>query len=88
MLISDAEAAAEGEDGVVILQGEVTEELFQFSNSFADFRWITFVGFCVGLVKLIQDGFAIAIAGVKGMGGYVGIQPLYNILHISTPLCQ
>lgn len=88
MFISAAKAATEIEDGVVVLQGEGTEEFFQFLETISDFRWIAFVGFCVGLVQLIQDGFAITITGVEGMSCYVGIQPLCNILHISTPSRQ
>ena len=57
-------------------------------ESVADFRWITFVGFCVGLVKLIRDGFTITVTGVERVGGYVGVKPLCSILHIGTPLRQ
>ena len=38
--------------------------------------------------KLIQDGFAIAVTVIEGVGGYVGVQPLCGILHVSTPLHQ
>ena len=80
--VSATEAATEVEYSIVIIQREGAEEFFQFFEPFTDFRWVGFVGFCVGLVKLIQDGFAITVTGVEGMGGYVGIQPLCNILSI------
>ena len=88
MFIGATEATTEVEDGIVIFKREGAEEFFQFLESVADLRWVGFVGFCVGLVELIQYGFAIAIAGIKVMGSYVVIQPLCNIFHISTPLCQ
>ena len=88
MFVRAAEAAAKIEDSVVVLQRESAEELFQLLKAIADVRRVEFVGFCVSLVQLIQDGFAIAITGVKGVGSYVGIQPFCNFVHISTPLHQ
>jgi hypothetical protein len=53
--IGTTQAAAEVEDGVVIFQREATQEFFQLLESFADLRWIGFVGFCVGFVELISQ---------------------------------
>ena len=88
MLIGGTELATEVPYGIVIIQGQAAHEGVQFFESVVDLRWVGFVGLGVDLVQLIQDGFAITITGVKGMSGNVGIQPLYNILHISTPLRQ
>ena len=59
VFIGTTEAAAEIENGIIIFQRKGAEKFFQFLKSFADFQWVGFVGFCVGLVQLIQDGFAI-----------------------------
>ena len=72
VLVSGAETAAEAEIGVVIVQGQSFQEAFQFCKTCLDFRWIGLAGLCIGLVKLIQDGFAVAVTGVKGVGIYVG----------------
>lgn len=50
MFVGAAETAAEVEDSIVIFQRKGTEELFQCLETFTDFRWITFVGLCIGLV--------------------------------------
>ena len=63
--VGDAEVAAEVENCVVILQWEGAEEFFQFLESLADLRWVTFVGFSIGLVELIQNSLAVTIPGVK-----------------------
>ena len=44
------------------------------------------MGFCVGLVDLIQYGFAIAITRIKGMGVYVCFQPLCDLIPVGTSL--
>ena len=71
MFIGGAEAAAEVENSIVIIQRKIAEELFQLFEAVTDFRRIGFVGFGVSLVKMIQDGFAAAITAVKGMIVYV-----------------
>lgn len=48
--IGGTEAAAEVENGIIIVQGEVAEELFQFLKFFANLWRIRFVRFCVDLV--------------------------------------
>ena len=42
------------------------------------------MGFCVGLVKLIQDSFTVAVTGIKGMSIYVGFQPNCDLIHGGT----
>ena len=49
-LVCATQMAAEVEDGVVVLQRESAEELFQFLEPLTDLGRIAFVGFCVGLV--------------------------------------
>ena len=57
-------------------------------GNYAFYKCAELEGLAIGLVQLIQHSFAIAIAGIKGLGSYVGIQPLCNILYVSTPLHQ
>ena len=86
VLIGDAEAAAEVKDGIVISQGQVFQEFCQIFESVADFQRVIFVGFLISLVELIQNGFSIAVAGVKGMCFYIGFQQLGDVSHCrSTP---
>ena len=58
---------------------------FQFFKAFADLRWVGFVGFCVGLVKLIQDGLAIGIAQIKRVLVHVKSHTLGDIIHNTPP---
>lgn len=60
------------------------QKYVQFTEAIPDVRWIGFVGFLIGLVELIQDGFAITVAGIEGMGLYVGFQPLGDVIHGGT----
>ena len=57
---------------------------FQFLKAYADFRWVGFVGFCVGLVELIQDGVTVAVTGIEWVGLYVGFQSLGDVIHGGT----
>lgn len=82
--IRDAEATAEVKNCVVVVQGEFTEELFQFLKSLADLWWIGFVGLCVGLVQLIQNCFTIAITEIKGMSIYVSFQLICDLIYDGT----
>ena len=84
--IRTAQSATEVKNCVVICQWEIAEIFFQVFESVADFRRVGFVGFCVGLVQLIQDGFAIIVTGIKGVGFYVSFQPLNNLIHVGTSL--
>ena len=67
VFIGGAELATEVPYGIVILQGQLTQKVVQFLEAVADLRWVGFVGFCVGLVELIQDGFTIGIAQIDGV---------------------
>ena len=79
-----AQPAAEGEDGVVIIQGKGTEELLQIPEAVLNLRWIGLVGFGVGLVKLIQDGRVVRVTGVQGMGLNIGSKALQKLFHSGT----
>ena len=63
-----AEAAAQIEDGVVILQGYAIQQGIQFFEAVPYVRGIGFVGFLVGPVQLFQDSCTIRIAGVERAG--------------------
>ena len=82
--IGCAELTTEVPHGIVIIQGQAAHEGIQFFESVVDLRRVGFVGFCIGLVELIQDGFTIAVAGVEGVGLYVGFQPLGDVIHGGT----
>ena len=88
MFVSGAELATEAPYGIIILQRYVAQKVVQFLKAVAYLRRVGFMGFCVSLVQLVEDGFAIAVTGVKGVGVYVGVEPLCNLIHISTPLRQ
>ena len=69
MLIVGTKAAAEVEDGIIVFQWQMSQQVIQFSEAIPDIRWVGFVGFLIDLVQLVQDGFAVAVAGVKGVCG-------------------
>ena len=73
-LVGCTQTAAEVKDGVVIDQGQGFQETFKFLETLADSRWIGFVGFGISLVKLVENGFSIAVPGIKGMVACVGFQ--------------
>ena len=52
-LVGCTKAAAEVKDGIIIVQGQGFKETFQFLKAFADFGWIGFMGFGIGLVELV-----------------------------------
>jgi hypothetical protein len=79
-----AQPAAEGEYGVVIVQGEGTEEFFQFLEPVLNLRWIRLVGFGIGLIKLIQDGGTFLVTGIQGMGLKIGSKALQKLFHSGT----
>ena len=66
-LVGCTQTATEVKDGIVIAQWQGFQETLQFLETLADFRRIGFVGFAIGLVELIQNGFSIAAPRVKGM---------------------
>ena len=84
MLIGGAELATEVPHGIVIVQGQAAHEGIQFFESVTDLRWVGFVGFCVGLVELIQDGVTVAVTGIEWVGLYVGFQSLGDVIHGGT----
>ena len=73
-LVGGTQAAAEVKDSVVIVQGQGFQETLQLLETIADFRRIGFVGFAIGLVERIQNGFSIAAPRVKGMVVRIGFQ--------------
>ena len=74
LLIGSTQAAAEIKDGIVIVQGQGFQETLQFLETIADFRWVGFVGFGIGLVELVKNGFSVATPGIKGMVSCVSFQ--------------
>ena len=43
------------------------QKVIQFAEAISDVWWIGFMGFLIDLVELVQDGFAVAVAGIKGV---------------------
>ena len=84
--IRTAQSATEVKNCVVICQWEIAEIFFQVFESVANFRRVVFMGFCVGLVELVQYGLTITITEIKGMGIYVCFQPICNLIHVGTSL--
>ena len=82
--LQDNKPAAEGENGVVIIQGKGTEELLQIPEAVLNLRWIRLVGFGVGLVKLIQDSGTFLVTGIQGMGLNIGSKALQKLFHSGT----
>ena len=74
MLIGGAEAAAEVKDGIIIAQWQGFKKTLQFLEALADFGWIGFVGFGIGLVELVENGFSVVVPAIKGMVACVGFQ--------------
>ena len=73
-LVGCTQAAAEIKDGIVIVQGQGFQETLQFLETIADFRWVGFVGFGIGLVELVKNSFTITIPRIKWMVACVGFQ--------------
>ncbi len=73
-LVGCTQAAAEVKDGIVVTQWQGLQETLQFLETLADLRRIGFVGFGIGLVELIQDGFAAIASRIKGMVVRIGFQ--------------
>ena len=49
-LVGAAQAAADVKDSIVIVEGQGFQKTLQFFETLADFWWIGFVGFSIGLV--------------------------------------
>lgn len=77
-LVGGTKAAAEVKDGVVIVQRQGFQKRLQFFETVTDFRRIGFVGFAIGLVELIQNGYDVAVPGVKWMVVRIGFQCFGN----------
>lgn len=73
-LVGCTQAAAKVKDGIVIVQGQGSQKTLQFLEALADLWWIGFVGFGIGLVELVKNGFSIAVPSIKGMVTCVGFQ--------------
>ena len=73
-LVGCTKAAAEVKDGIVVVQGEGAEEFLQLLEAVPDLGRIGLVGFGIGLVELVENGFSIAVPGIKGMVACVGFQ--------------
>ena len=59
--IGAAQATAEIEHRIVIVQRQFTQKLFQFLKSVANLGGIAFVGLGIGLVELIQYSLAVTV---------------------------
>ena len=57
------------------------QKVIQFAEAISDVWWIGFMGFLIDLVELVQDGFAVAVAGIKGVCFDVGFQLLGVVIH-------
>ena len=75
---------AEVEDSVVIFRQQGAGEPFQFVKSVVDLRWVGFMRFRIGQVKLILDGFTIAVSGIKRVSIYVSFQMLSNLIYVGS----
>ena len=73
-LVGCAQAVAEVKDGIIIAQWQGFQKILQFLEALADFWRIRFVGFGIGLVKLVENGFTIAVPNIKWMVACVSIQ--------------
>ena len=73
VFIGGTEAAAEVEHCVIIIQRQRTEKVLQLFEPLPNLRWVGFVGLRVGLIDLVQDGFALAGAAIKFMRFYVNL---------------
>ena len=74
VFVGGTQAAAKVKDGIVIVQGQGFQKTLQFFETLADFRRIGFVGFGIGLIELVENGFRIIVPGIKGMAACVGFQ--------------
>ena len=61
------QATTQIENCVVIIQWQYTQILLQLLESITNLLGIVLMGFCIGMVELIQYRLTIRIARVKGM---------------------
>ena len=59
-----AELAAQVPNRITVCQWKMLQKCVQLFESVADFQRIRFMGYCVGLVHLVQDGFTIAVTEI------------------------
>ena len=71
--VCTAQAATQIENRIVIIQGQNTQIFLQLFETVTNFLGIMLMGFCVGMVELIQHRLVVGIAGVKGMGLHIGL---------------
>ena len=84
-LVGCVQVAAEVKNSIVIVQRQGFEQTVQLLKAVANLRRIRFMGFLISLVELIQDGFAVAGACIKGMTANIGIQCGGKRFHDNTP---
>lgn len=83
-LVGSTQAAAEVKDGIIIAQWQGFQKILQFLEALADFWRIRFAGFGIDLVKLVENGFTIAVPNIKWMVACVSIQCFGKGLHDNT----
>ena len=83
-LVGGTQMAAQIEDGIVIAQRQGIQEVLKLPEPLTDFRRIGFVGFGVGLVKLVENGLGIAAPWIEGVAAHVGFQCFGNGLQDNT----
>ena len=66
MFIGGTEAATEVKDGIIIFQWQMSQQVIQFTEAIPDIRRVGFIGFLIGLVQLVQDGFQSLSPESKG----------------------
>ena len=71
-LVGYTQVTAKVKDGIVIAQWQSFQETLQLLETFADFGRIGFMGFGIGLVELVENGFSITIPVIKEMVVCVG----------------
>ena len=65
----------------------MSQKIIQFPETISYIRWVGFMGFLISVVELVQDGFAVAVAGVKGVCFDIDFQPPGDIIQRrSAPL--
>ena len=53
VFVGTAKTAAEIKHCIIVIQRQSMQKFFQLLESIANLNWITFVGLCIGLIKLI-----------------------------------
>ena len=66
------------EDGIVVIQRQISQKGIQFLESVPDFRRVRFVGFLICPEELVQDSFTIWVSGIKGAGLQMVLEQIYD----------